>query len=52
MEKAFNDGSRDAVLLAFFSVPAIPVEPDDRWKHALNMYFRTRKRQSIAPISR
>ena len=29
-EKAFDDGNRDTVLLAFVPVTAIPVEPDDR----------------------
>jgi hypothetical protein len=27
------------VLLAFLSIPAIPVEPSDGWKHPLNMIF-------------
>jgi hypothetical protein len=39
MEKPFNDANRNAVLLAFLSIPTIPVEPSDGWKHPLNIIF-------------
>jgi hypothetical protein len=39
MEKPFNDDNRNAVLLAFLSIPVIPVEPSDCWNHPLNMVF-------------
>src|SRR6266404_180569 len=45
VEQALNDGNRDAVLPAFFAVPAIPIEPDNRRDHAV-MYFCTYKRRA------
>jgi hypothetical protein len=45
-EKAFDYGSRNAVPLAFFPVPAVPIKPDHRWDHAVRMCFSTYKRQS------
>jgi len=40
------EGNRAAVLPAFFAVPAVPIEPDDRWDHAVSMYFRAYKRRA------
>jgi len=34
------------VLPAFFAVPAIPIEPDNRRDHVVSMYFCTYKRQA------
>jgi len=35
MEKTFDNVNRDAVLLAFLAVPAIPIEPDDGWNRCV-----------------
>src|SRR6266404_9470267 len=39
VEQAFDAGNRDPVLPVFFSVPAVPIKPDDRWDHVVSMYF-------------
>jgi hypothetical protein len=52
VEKAFDDGNRDTVLLTFVPVAAIPVKSADRQRHETLMYNCAPKCQSnVNPMS-